>query len=74
MFKKQKGDDGLDVITELKEPFSFANFYEDHVLGRIKRLKKFLDEKGILFFFLSPFQQRNRLILQLAVIAECFVA
>lgn len=69
MFKKQKGDDGLDVITELKEPFSFANFYEDHVLGRIKRLKKFLDEKGILFFFLSPFQQRNRLILQLAVIS-----
>lgn len=67
-WKKKQEDDGLDVLAELKEPFSFANFYEDHVVGRIKKLKAFLEEKGILFFFLSPFQQRNRLILQLAVI------
>lgn len=67
-WKRKQEDDGLDVITELKEPFSFAAFYEDHIIGRARKIKAFLEEKGILFFFLSPFQQRNRLILQLAII------
>ena len=67
--KRKKQDDvGLDVLTEMKEPFSFANFFEDHVVGRIKKIKKFLEEKGVLFFLLSPFQQRNRLIAQLLII------
>lgn len=66
--KKHKPDEGLDVLTEIKEPFSFAGFYETHIVERIKNIKRFLDEKGILFFLLSPFQQRNRLIVQLAVI------
>lgn len=66
--KKKQDNSGLDVLTEIKEPFSFANFYEDHVIGTIKKIKKFLDEKGILFFLLSPFQQRNRLIVELVII------
>ena len=60
--KKKKEDTGLDVLTEIKEPFSFANFFEEQVVERYKKLRKFLEEKGILFFLLSPFQQRNRLI------------
>lgn len=69
-FGKRKHTDvnGLDVLDDVKEPFSFANFFEDHIVGRIKKIKKVLEEKGILFFFLSPFQQRNRLIAQLLVI------
>lgn len=66
--KNQAAEDGLDVLTEIKEPFSFANFFEDHVVGRIRAIKQFLEEKGILFFLLSPFQQRNRLIAQLTII------
>lgn len=66
--KKKNKDEGLDVLTEIKEPFSLANFFEEHVVERYKKIRKFLEEKGILFFLLSPFQQRNRLILQLAVI------
>lgn len=69
LFGKKKEDDaGLDVISEIKEPFSFANFFEEHVVERYKKIKTFLDEKGILFFLLSPFQQRNRLIVELIVI------
>ena len=69
LFGKKKEDDaGLDVISEIKEPFSFANFFEEHVVERYKKIKTFLEEKGILFFLLSPFQQRNRLIVELIVI------
>lgn len=69
-FRKRKNADvnGLDVLEDVKEPFSFANFFEDHVVGRIKKIKKVLEEKGVLFFLLSPFQQRNRLIAQLLII------
>lgn len=66
--KKKQEDSGLDVISEIKEPFSFANFFEDHVVERYKKIKTFLEEKGILFFLLSPFQQRNRLIVELIII------
>ena len=68
--KKKKEDTGLDVLTEIKEPFSFANFFEEQVVERYKKLRKFLEEKGILFFLLSPFQQRNRLIAQLVLIVS----
>lgn len=69
-FRKRKQADvnGLDVLDDVKEPFSFANFFEDHIVGRIKKIKKLLEEKGVLFFLLSPFQQRNRLIAQLLII------
>lgn len=66
--KKKDADAGLDVLEELKEPFSFSNFFEEQVVERWRKLRKFLDEKGILFFLLSPFQQRNRLILELFLI------
>lgn len=66
--KKKDAADGLDVLTDIKEPFSFANFFEEHVVERVKKIKRFLEEKGILFFLLSPFQQRNRLIVQLVII------
>ena len=66
--KKKHKNDGLDVLDEIKEPFSFASFYEDHIVKNVKKIKKMLDERGILFFFLSPFQQRNRLIIQLVLI------
>ena len=66
--KKKNEEDGLDVLEELKEPFSFSTFFEEQVVERFRKLKKFLEEKGILFFLLSPFQQRNRLILELALI------
>ncbi len=66
--KKKQEEAGMDIIAEVKEPFTFARFYEEHIVGRIKKAKKFLDEKGILFFFLSPFQQRNRLIGELCLI------
>lgn len=66
--KKEEEDAGLDVLEELKEPFSFANFFEEQVMERFRKAKKFLEEKGILFFLLSPFQQRNRLILELVLV------
>lgn len=66
--KKKKEDNGLDVIEDLKEPFSFANFFEEHIVMRWRAFKKFLDEKGILFFLLSPFQYRNRLIAKITLI------
>lgn len=66
--KKKEADIGLDVLEDIKEPFSFASFYETYIVENIKKIKKMLDERGILFFFLSPFQQRNRLIIQLVLI------
>lgn len=66
--KKKQADTGLDVLEELKEPFSFSNFFEEQVMERFRKAKKFLEEKGILFFLLSPFQQRNRLVLELFLI------
>lgn len=66
--KKKQEDSGLDVLEEIKEPFSFSNFFEEQVMERFRKAKKFLEEKGILFFLLSPFQQRNRLILELFLI------
>ena len=40
-FGKRKHTDvnGLDVLDDVKEPFSFANF-EDHIVGRIKKIKR----------------------------------
>ena len=68
LFHKKTDEVGLDVLEEIKEPFSFSTFFDEQVVGRVKAAKRFLEEKGILFFFLSPFQQRNRLILELAIL------
>lgn len=66
--KKNQGPDGLDVLTEIKEPFSFSRFFEEQVIERGKRFKKFLEEKGVLYFFLSPFMAKSRLVLELVII------
>lgn len=66
---KKKTQDGLDVLTEIKEPFSFSRFFEDHVVEKIKTAKRFLEEKGVLYFFLSPFTKRSRLILTLVLLS-----
>ena len=69
--KKQKiEDEELDfsVIDDYKEPFTWANFWDEQILGRYQAMRKFLDERGILFFLTSPFQYRNRLITKLVII------
>lgn len=67
--KKSSGeDDGLDIITEAKEPFSLSGFFETHVVERAKRMKNTLQERGILFFLFSPFQARGRLIAQMLIL------
>ena len=66
--KKKEEELDLSVITDVKDPFSWSNFWDEQIVGRIKAVKQFLDEKGILFFLTSPFQYRNRLITKLIVI------
>ncbi len=61
-------DDGLDILMEAKEPFSFSNFFETQVVERGKRIKKTMAERGILFFLFSPFQARARLIAELFIL------
>lgn len=71
LFKKKKHDDDqmdLSVIEDYKEPFTWANFWDEQIFGRYQKMKVFLDEKGILFFLMSPFQFRNRLITKLVII------
>lgn len=69
-FKKNapEQDDGMDILTDVKEPFSFSGFFETHVVERAKRFKTLLADKGILFFLLSPFQARGRLIAELLIL------
>lgn len=68
-FKKDKEEnDGFDIVTDIKEPFSFANFFEIQVMERARRFKALLAEKGILFFLTSPFQARSRLIAQMLIL------
>ena len=52
----------LSIVSDVKEPFSLDVFIEDQILGRWKNFRRFLDERGILFFLTSPFQFRNRMI------------
>ena len=55
-FRKRKNADvnGLDVLEDVKEPFSFANFFEDHVVGRIKKCWK---KKVFFSFCFHPFSR-----------------
>lgn len=66
--EKNKEDEELDILEELDEPFSFDQFIEEQVVDRYKEFRKLLEEQGILFFLLSPFQYRNRLLIKLAVV------
>ena len=72
MAKKKRNKD-MSIITEVKEPFSLDRFLEKNVLGTWNSFKEKLDERGILFFFLSPFQYRNRLIAKLFLIVVCIL-
>lgn len=67
-FKKNKEEEELDILDEIKEPFSIDNFIDEQIVQRYQRIRKMLDEKGILFFLMSPFQYRNRLLLKLTAI------
>lgn len=68
---KKKNDDrnqDLDILEDIKEPFSIQNFFEDHVVSKFKEFKQLLDDHGIIFFLVSPFQYRNRLLIKVALI------
>lgn len=68
---KKKNDDrnqDLDILEDIKEPFSIQNFFEDHVVSKVKEFKQLLDDHGIIFFLVSPFQYRNRLLIKVALI------
>ena len=70
LFKKSDKDKepDLSIIDDYKEPFTWRNFWDEQVVGRAKKVKDFLQENGVLFFLLSPFQYKNRLILKLVLI------
>lgn len=55
-------EEGFDMMTEMKEPFSFSGFFEEHVMERMRRAKAILQEKGVLFFLFSPFQAKGRMV------------
>lgn len=67
LFKKKENED-ISIIDDVKEPFSWSVFWDEKIVGKWKAFRKFLDEKGILFFLMSPFQYRNRLITKLVII------
>lgn len=66
--KKDDEIEDVSVIDEFKEPFSMQTFWDDHIVGRWLIIRQFLKEKGILFFLMSPFQYRNRLLVKLVLI------
>lgn len=70
LFKNNENDntEDLSIIDDYKEPFTWRNFWDDHIIGRIKIIKEFLQNHGVLFFLLSPFQYKNRLILKIVLI------
>ena len=68
-FKRNKDkEEDLSIIDDYKEPFSWRNFWDDQVIGRYRKIHDFLKEHGILYFFMSPFQYKSRLILKLVLI------
>ena len=68
-WKKKNKEEGLDLISEAKEPFSFSHFFKNQLGGKIRYMKNILKEKGVLFFLFSPFQARPRLIAQMFLLA-----
>lgn len=69
-FKRKKNQDQTDlsIVDDYKEPFYWRNFWDDHIVERYRKIHDFLKEHGILYFFMSPFQYKNRLILKLVLI------
>ena len=68
LFHKKKDKDESLVLDDFKEEFSWSVFWDEQVVGRIKKIHDFLKDHGILFFLLSPFQYKNRLITKLVLI------
>lgn len=69
LFKRKNDDEkDLSIVDDYKEPFSFQNFWDEQVIGRVKTIHDFLKKNGILYFFMSPFQYKNRLFLKLGLI------
>lgn len=66
--KRKKEEDHLDVLDEIKEPFSMQRFIDEQIVERYHEFRKTLEEHGILFFLLSPFQYRNRLMIKIGII------
>lgn len=66
--KKKKEEKDLAIIDEVQEPFSWSRFWDEKVIATYKSFKKYLEERGILYFFMSPFQYRSRLVLKLWVL------
>lgn len=71
-FKKKKNKEekeNLDVVDDLKEPFSMQRFIDEQVVDRWNKFRGLMSDYGILFFFTSPFQYRNRLVIKVFLIA-----
>lgn len=66
--KKKKEEKDLAIIDEVQEPFSWSRFWDEKVIATYKSFKKYLEERGVLYFFMSPFQYRSRLLLKLWVL------
>jgi hypothetical protein len=69
--KMKPKDSDFVVLNDIKEPWTWNRFYEEVLLGNYRKIKRYLDERGVIFFLTSPFQYRNRLILRLVVIVLC---
>lgn len=69
-FKKKKNKDvtDLSIVDDYKEPFTWRNFWDEHIVGRIKKIKNFMKENGILYFLLSPFQYKSRLVVKIMLV------
>ena len=77
LFSKKDQQDDINkndlAVVDFKEPFSWAQWFDDYIRSPYKSVKKMLDERGILFALRSPFQYRNRLLLKLVIIVVCIV-
>lgn len=71
--KKENKNKDLSIVTEIKEPFSFKRFFDEKIVESFNSFRKKLEERGILFFLISPFQYRNRLIIILGALIITFV-
>lgn len=77
-FRKKDKQDDINkndlAVVDFKEPFSWAQWFDDYIRSPYKSVKRMLDEHGILFALRSPFQYRNRLLLKLLIIVICIIA
>lgn len=65
---KEKSRNDISIVNEVKEPFSWARFWDEKVVDNWNAFKGYLDKKGVLYLLLSPFRYRARLIARLWLI------